>query len=62
MALICCFTASFTAPVPAPAAAATPCLYTHDGQWTYEVCYKRHVRQFRQVSSNRTCGIHGLGV
>jgi hypothetical protein len=25
------------------------CLYRQDGLWTYEVCHKKHVRQFRQV-------------
>lgn len=24
------------------------CLYRQDGLWTYEVCHKKHVRQFRQ--------------
>eukprot|EP00879_Flechtneria_rotunda_P022436 GHRR01023686.1.p1 GENE.GHRR01023686.1~~GHRR01023686.1.p1 ORF type:complete len:259 (+),score=88.92 GHRR01023686.1:132-908(+) len=26
------------------------CLYRQDGLWTYEVCHRKHVRQFRQVS------------
>jgi hypothetical protein len=29
--------------------AAGLCLYRQDGLWTYEVCHKKHVRQFRQV-------------
>lgn len=29
--------------------AASMCLYRQEGQWTYEVCYKKHVRQFRPV-------------
>lgn len=31
-------------------AAAALCLYHKDGLWTYEVCHRKHVRQFRQVS------------
>jgi protein OS-9 len=38
-----------------PLIAAGRCLYHNDGQWTYEVCYKRSVRQFRQEA-------HGEGI
>ncbi|KAG2437534.1 hypothetical protein HYH02_011177 [Chlamydomonas schloesseri] len=36
------------------------CLYRQEGLWTYEMCYKKHVRQFRQDASGRnedfSCG------
>lgn len=29
--------------------AAGMCFYRQDGLWTYEICHRKHVRQFRQV-------------
>lgn len=31
------------------------CMYRQDGLWTYEVCHKKHVRQFRQVRPLAGC-------
>jgi protein OS-9 len=34
-------------------AAAALCLYRQEGLWTYEMCYKKGTRQFRQVQAVR---------
>ncbi|GLI62889.1 hypothetical protein VaNZ11_005638 [Volvox africanus] len=37
------------------------CLYRQEGLWTYELCYKKYVRQFRQAKSGHiedfSCGV-----
>eukprot|EP00878_Enallax_costatus_P012587 GHUV01013145.1.p1 GENE.GHUV01013145.1~~GHUV01013145.1.p1 ORF type:complete len:166 (+),score=42.77 GHUV01013145.1:253-750(+) len=34
------------------------CFYRQDGLWTYEVCHRKHVRQFRQVRYTNTHYMH----
>nr|BCL66185.1 hypothetical protein [Volvox reticuliferus] len=40
------------------------CFYRQEGLWTYEVCYRKHVRQFRQDSSGKSedfsCGTYDV--
>jgi hypothetical protein len=38
---------------PPPPRAAAICLYRREGLWTYELCYKKHIRQFRTVGKLR---------
>nr|BCL66108.1 hypothetical protein [Volvox africanus] len=60
---------------PSPSTMAVPftllealsalCFYRQEGLWTYEICYRKHVRQFRQDSSGQSedfsCGTYDVG-
>ncbi|KAK9815597.1 hypothetical protein WJX72_006548 [[Myrmecia] bisecta] len=37
------------------------CLYLSSGWWTYEVCYMRHVRQFRLEAGHLVTAVNNLG-
>jgi hypothetical protein len=55
-----CSALPLTRPAPAPPLTPTPtpaaaiCLYHKDATWTYEICHRNRVKQFRQASAPQT--------
>ncbi|KAL4452342.1 hypothetical protein ABPG75_008004 [Micractinium tetrahymenae] len=49
-------------PPPPPNPPGERCYYYHDEWWTYELCYRKHVRQYHKTAEGQLEGEYLLGV